>query len=344
MADMNALAQNALEAVRGHYADFDFRDDEEGLVTEKTVSLSISEEVYIALVASKIVEYQGRLFVWADNYVKGGNARVEMVETRPTPVSQWPGYDPKPASAPSLAVAEAVEPVGRSEQQLREALTSILAFTRFELDPDMASRKPWVTLIAKADAALASPPPASSQKRGRPLEWSEPIPPNTYCSYHHVFADTPFGRYQIEWKGWKDHPCYTLMFRDSDFIPAADDLDMAKTAAQADYEARITAALSPDIQGRDHIPELGKMVPEAVKGDGWQPIETARKVVDETVLLRLEHVNYAIAGPDDKHRWEEVCTAYWTDFNGGGWVWHGLAGTPTHWRDVPEPPSLTGEE
>lgn len=91
--------------------------------------------------------------------------------------------------------------------------------------------------------------------------------------------------------------------------------------------SRGRAALSPDIQG-----------------DGWQPITTARKVVNETVLLRLEHVNYAIASPDEKHRWEEVCTAYWTDFNGGGWVWHGLAGTPTHWRDCPASPSLTGEK
>ena len=67
----------------------------------------------------------------------------------------------------------------------------------------------------------------------------------------------------------------------------------------------------------------------------WQPIETARKVVDETVLLRVEHVNYAIAPPEDKHRWEEVCSAYWTDFNSGGWVWHGLAGSPTHWMPIP---------
>lgn len=68
---------------------------------------------------------------------------------------------------------------------------------------------------------------------------------------------------------------------------------------------------------------------------GWQPIETARKVVDETVLLRVEHMNYAIAAPEDKHRWEEVCSAYWTDFNSGGWVWHGLAGSPTHWMPIP---------
>lgn len=69
----------------------------------------------------------------------------------------------------------------------------------------------------------------------------------------------------------------------------------------------------------------------------WQSIDTARKVVDETVLLRIEHVNFAIAPAEDKHRWEEAVTAYWTDFNDGGWVWHGLAGTPTHWQPIEMP-------
>ncbi len=77
----------------------------------------------------------------------------------------------------------------------------------------------------------------------------------------------------------------------------------------------------------------------------WQPIETAPKVVDETVLLRIEHINFAVATGGDKRRWEEVVTAYWTDFNGGGWVWHGLAGTPTHWAQIqPLPPSPNQEQ
>lgn len=79
----------------------------------------------------------------------------------------------------------------------------------------------------------------------------------------------------------------------------------------------------------------------ARRAQQWQLIETARKTVDETVLLRIEHINYDIAAPDDKHRWEELVTAYWTDFNNGGWVWHGLAGRPTHWRPLPAAPALS---
>lgn len=74
---------------------------------------------------------------------------------------------------------------------------------------------------------------------------------------------------------------------------------------------------------------------DASASDGWRDIATARKVVYETVLLRIEHINYAIATGDDKLRWEEVVTGYWTDFNTGGWIWDGLAGTATHWCPVP---------
>lgn len=77
--------------------------------------------------------------------------------------------------------------------------------------------------------------------------------------------------------------------------------------------------------------------------EGWQDISTARKVPDETVLLRIEHVNYAIASGEDKHRWEEIVSAYWTDFNTGGWVWHGLAGTPTHWCPIVSPTTSDGD-
>jgi hypothetical protein len=72
----------------------------------------------------------------------------------------------------------------------------------------------------------------------------------------------------------------------------------------------------------------------------WQTIDTAPKIEDRFILIRFEHENYAYASPEDKHRWEEVCPAQWTNFNGGGWVWHGLAGNPTHWRPLPASPAL----
>jgi len=35
------------------------------------------------------------------------------------------------------------------------------------------------------------------------LDWTEEQNPNEQCSYTHVTAETPFGRFLITWKAWK---------------------------------------------------------------------------------------------------------------------------------------------
>lgn len=75
------------------------------------------------------------------------------------------------------------------------------------------------------------------------LTWSRLFDPNEECRYDHCYADTPFGRYQIEWKGWKDSPGFTLVFG-GEFITVPDDLISAKEAALKDYMSRLASALS----------------------------------------------------------------------------------------------------
>lgn len=209
------------------------------------------------------------------------------------------------------------------------------------------------------------------------LVWSDEAKPNDYCSYNHTFADTLFGRYQIEWKGWKDYPNFSLDFAGNVVDGyAGNTLDAVRAFAQSHFDAAIRSAIlhSPterpviETANTEHVGADVSGVSEAMVeaaqnvlfkyvedraairaalvaalspaiSAGWQPIETARKIVDETVLLRIEHMNYAIADDANKHRWEEVVTAYWTDFNSGGWVWHGLAGAPTHWQPLPALPT-----
>jgi hypothetical protein len=66
-----------------------------------------------------------------------------------------------------------------------------------------------------------------------------------------------------------------------------------------------------------------------------QPMDTAPR--DGTVIrIRFEHSNFRYASGDDRFRWEQICDAYWTNFNNGGWVWHGLAGHPTGWMPAEE--------
>jgi hypothetical protein len=78
------------------------------------------------------------------------------------------------------------------------------------------------------------------------FEWSDPSPPNDYCPYNHTFADTPFGRYQIEWKGWKDHPGFTIKLAGVMIDAyAGETVERARELAFDDFSARIAASFIP---------------------------------------------------------------------------------------------------
>ena len=77
------------------------------------------------------------------------------------------------------------------------------------------------------------------------LEWSPAAAPNEYCRYDHSFADTPFGRYQVEWKGWKDAPGFTVAFAGDPLRIWGDTLAEVQTACEADWQERIRSALVP---------------------------------------------------------------------------------------------------
>ncbi len=68
------------------------------------------------------------------------------------------------------------------------------------------------------------------------------------------------------------------------------------------------------------------------RGEGWRPIRTAPRV--EGVKLELWFVHNFAQYCDDpvKSGYVAAHGAEWIKFNGGGWTWHGLCGTATHWR------------
>lgn len=68
------------------------------------------------------------------------------------------------------------------------------------------------------------------ERKIKPLSWSDPKKPCEECRYDHVRSETSIGNYQIEWKGWKDYPGYTLYFG-GNYIDAFDGLIEAKIAA-----------------------------------------------------------------------------------------------------------------
>jgi len=77
------------------------------------------------------------------------------------------------------------------------------------------------------------------------LKWTEERPPDKECSYNHVFADTPFGRIEITWKGWKDQPIYDVEFpADWDCeIYFGDDVEDGKKIAERVFAEKLAAAL-----------------------------------------------------------------------------------------------------
>lgn len=70
---------------------------------------------------------------------------------------------------------------------------------------------------------------------------------------------------------------------------------------------------------------------QAVTLTDWQPMLTAPLDGTEVELI-IRHNNWIYASAKDREQWEQIVSARWIDFNGGGWTWHGMAGMPVGWR------------
>ena len=91
----------------------------------------------------------------------------------------------------------------------------------------------------------------------KPLVWSEPRPPTKEfpaSHYDNVYADTPFGRIMIEWKGWKERDTRVVQFPWEELVgnlwlgcqAVAHTLDEAKQKAQEDFAKRVNECLQGD--------------------------------------------------------------------------------------------------
>lgn len=118
----------------------------------------------------------------------------------------------------------------------------------------------------------------------KPLEWRD--------HRGHTFPDTwtaltPCGVFEIEERSAGDSPAYFATGPMYAFIADKDSLEEAKAAAQADYERRISAALTATASAE----------PVA-----WQPIETAPK--DGTpVLLHWGRGFHPMSGHCEGEMW-----------------------------------------
>ena len=67
---------------------------------------------------------------------------------------------------------------------------------------------------------------------------------------------------------------------------------------------------------------------------GATPVDEWPREIDEPVEVFVEHWNLRYKKGADRDRWRGWFRASWTDFNGGGWIWHGMFGRVTHVRPI----------
>jgi len=92
--------------------------------------------------------------------------------------------------------------------------------------------------------------------------------------------------------------------------------------------------LTEEFLGYDDASQLEEMEASAtvkVMPPGCFAMQSAPK--DGTPIeILFRHHNFKYAKSGEKHIWQQWCIARWTNFNGGGWVWHGICGNPICWR------------
>lgn len=79
----------------------------------------------------------------------------------------------------------------------------------------------------------------------KPLVWSEPLRSTEEVRYNHVIAETPFGRFLITWKGWKEHDSPTIDETPwGDFGGVGCDVEDAKAIAEKAYLERLAQCVN----------------------------------------------------------------------------------------------------
>ena len=104
------------------------------------------------------------------------------------------------------------------------------------------------------DAATPELPASSAEAQGLAiLSWSEERQPCEECRYNHCIAETPFGRFLISWKGWKEHPAVTADETPfGDWFECWNSVEEAKSECQSEYNRRL--ALVPLPQPQPELP------------------------------------------------------------------------------------------
>jgi hypothetical protein len=104
------------------------------------------------------------------------------------------------------------------------------------------------------DPATPEPRAASAEAQGFAiLSWSEERQPCEECRYNHCIAETPFGRFLISWKGWKEDAAVTADETPfGDWFECWNSVEEAKSGCQSEYNRRLALVSLPQLQPEPH--------------------------------------------------------------------------------------------
>jgi hypothetical protein len=100
--------------------------------------------------------------------------------------------------------------------------------------------------VANALRAASASRRAEPEGEGPSLQWTDNMPPSEACRYDHCTAETPFGRFLITWKSWKEYDDPTVDETPwGDWYAAFNSVDDAKAACQQGMNERLTRCGTP---------------------------------------------------------------------------------------------------
>lgn len=106
-----------------------------------------------------------------------------------------------------------------------------------ELSHRHATTSAWDGAFFNARAALKAEP----EGEGPSLQWTDNMPPSETCRYDHCIAKTPFGRFLITWKSWKEYDSPTVDETPwGGWFGAFNSVDDAKAACQQGMNERLS--------------------------------------------------------------------------------------------------------
>ena len=174
-----------------------------------------------------------------DEAIKG-YTKKQVLEILAQHLSASPQPEPS-----AQAVAHPSHQTVREWMPVSEALRLSDLWTAGDLD-NCGQWRAAIKVLADEVRASAPSTPPHAVVEAVPLEWTEELGPMPGTPYNHCAASTPFGRFLITWKGWKENDWPTVDETPwGDFFGSWRTVKEAQAACEAEYAIRLLRGIAP---------------------------------------------------------------------------------------------------